>query len=292
MKGSKWLKRIAGITLAAAMTVMQLPASDYGMLTTYAEEVGSTDAVGTETTDVVVEEATGASAITDGGFENGTESWTYTLLDGADTGWTKAPSTDAKYEGIQSFNFWLGESTGAFTMTQKLSLTAGTYTLSAQVQDADGATVEMLFDGTAGDAVVTDNGWGNWSLASGTFTLDADAEVEVGFRITGTAIGAWGYIDAVTLKREVEVEPADSELYVGRIENIDEDFIRGVDISTYISEVESGVRYKDFDGNVLQKADGSADDQAFFNLLADSGVNYVRIRVWNKPRLFRLFERG
>lgn len=53
-------------------------------------------------------------------------------------------------------------------------------------------------------------------------------------------------------------------------------FLRGVDISSYLTEIESGVAYKDFDGNVL-------DEEGFFNFLAQSGVNSVRIRVWNDP---------
>lgn len=55
-----------------------------------------------------------------------------------------------------------------------------------------------------------------------------------------------------------------------------EDFITGVDVSSFVSLTDSGVTYKDFDGNEL-------DEQGFFNLLQESGVNYVRIRVWNDP---------
>lgn len=70
--------------------------------------------------------------------------------------------------------------------------------------------------------------------------------------------------------------PEDSEIYVEPIEGMNDGFIRGVDISSYLSEIESGVVYKDFDGNEL-------DEDGFFTLLAQSGVNCVRIRVWNSP---------
>lgn len=63
---------------------------------------------------------------------------------------------------------------------------------------------------------------------------------------------------------------------VEKISNMPEGFAKGVDVSSYISQRDSGVKYYDFEGNVL-------DDQGFFNLLAASGVNYVRIRVWNDP---------
>ena len=71
-------------------------------------------------------------------------------------------------------------------------------------------------------------------------------------------------------------EVADSTLYVDKVEGIDDSFIRGVDISSYTSLIESGVTFKDWNGKKL-------DDQGFFNLLADSGVNWVRLRVWNDP---------
>ncbi len=70
--------------------------------------------------------------------------------------------------------------------------------------------------------------------------------------------------------------PAESELYVERVEGLPEDFLFGADVSSYVAERESGVRFYDYEGNEL-------DDQGFFDLLADQGVNYVRLRVWNDP---------
>lgn len=71
--------------------------------------------------------------------------------------------------------------------------------------------------------------------------------------------------------------PADSEIYVEPIAGLTDDFIRGADVSTYLSQKESGVVYKDFEGKEL-------DDAGFFTLLADSGINCIRIRVWNDPK--------
>lgn len=67
-----------------------------------------------------------------------------------------------------------------------------------------------------------------------------------------------------------------NKYFVQKIENLREDFIRGVDISSYVSVTESGATYKDADGTGLSDAE-------FFTLLKNSGVNYVRIRVWNDP---------
>lgn len=75
---------------------------------------------------------------------------------------------------------------------------------------------------------------------------------------------------------EEVVLPVDAEVYVERVKEMPEDFICGVDISSYLTEVNSGVKYYDFEGNEL-------DNQGFFNLLKASGINYVRVRVWNNP---------
>lgn len=69
---------------------------------------------------------------------------------------------------------------------------------------------------------------------------------------------------------------AESDLYVAPIEGITDDFIRGVDISSYVSEKDAGVVFRDYDGKEL-------NDAAFFSFLAECGINWVRIRVWNNP---------
>lgn len=88
-------------------------------------------------------------------------------------------------------------------------------------------------------------------------------------------------IETLLLTKEPDEEVDASEavaagIKIDKISNLPEDFIKGVDVSSYISEKNSGVKYYDFEGNEL-------DDQGFFNLLASCGVNYVRIRVWNNP---------
>ncbi len=62
-------------------------------------------------------------------------------------------------------------------------------------------------------------------------------------------------------------------LYVEKVEYLPEDFIMGVDASSVIAEEESGVKYYNFAG----------EEQDVFATLAESGVNYVRVRVWNHP---------
>ena len=66
---------------------------------------------------------------------------------------------------------------------------------------------------------------------------------------------------------------AESSLYVRKVENLPEDFIFGMDVSSVLAEEASGVKYYDFEGN-------EAD---LFQILADSGINTIRVRIWNNP---------
>src|SRR5699024_12122475 len=60
---------------------------------------------------------------------------------------------------------------------------------------------------------------------------------------------------------------------VPKVEGMGSDWINGVDVSSVLSLEESGVTFYDFEGN-------EAD---LFDVLADAGVNWVRVRVWNEP---------
>lgn len=64
-----------------------------------------------------------------------------------------------------------------------------------------------------------------------------------------------------------------SEIFVGAIDGISDDFIKGMDVSSLLAEEASGVKYYDKDGN----------EQDLFKLLADAGINCIRVRVWNDP---------
>ena len=63
------------------------------------------------------------------------------------------------------------------------------------------------------------------------------------------------------------------ELYVRKVENLPEDFFLGMDVSSCLAEEASGVVWRDADGNVRD----------LFELLAENGVNLIRVRVWNDP---------
>ena len=66
---------------------------------------------------------------------------------------------------------------------------------------------------------------------------------------------------------------AESSLYVQKVDNLPEDFIFGMDVSSLIAEENSGVKYYDFDGQ----------EQDLLSILADNGITHIRVRVWNHP---------
>lgn len=62
-------------------------------------------------------------------------------------------------------------------------------------------------------------------------------------------------------------------IFVEPVEGITDDFIRGMDASSVLVEENSGVKYYNFEG----------EEQDVFQTLAEGGVNYIRLRVWNDP---------
>ena len=70
-------------------------------------------------------------------------------------------------------------------------------------------------------------------------------------------------------------EPAikSDTLYVGKVENMPEDFIMGMDASCVPSLEASGVKYFDHDGV----------EKDVYEILSENGVNYIRVRIWNDP---------
>ena len=63
------------------------------------------------------------------------------------------------------------------------------------------------------------------------------------------------------------------QLYVKKVDNLPDDFILGMDASIVIAEENSGVRYYNFNG----------EEQDVFLTMAESGINAIRVRVWNDP---------
>ena len=85
---------------------------------------------------------------------------------------------------------------------------------------------------------------------------------------TDSAQSGTGYVPALP------TGPDEADIYVEPIEGLPEgDFIKGMDISSILVQEASGVVYYNEAG----------EEQDVFKTLADAGVNYIRVRVWNDP---------
>ena len=65
----------------------------------------------------------------------------------------------------------------------------------------------------------------------------------------------------------------ESTIFVEPVDGISDDFYRGMDASAVLALENSGAKYYNFDG----------EEQDVFMTLAQAGVNYIRLRVWNDP---------
>lgn len=64
-----------------------------------------------------------------------------------------------------------------------------------------------------------------------------------------------------------------ADIFVEKVEGLNADFIKGVDISSIISLENSGVVFYNEKGK----------EQDIFKTLSQAGINYIRIRIWNNP---------
>lgn len=98
--------------------------------------------------------------------------------------------------------------------------------------------------------------------------------LEVGANISG-APSAYGFLDSFELKQlsTDTTQPVAADIFVKKVEGLQPDFIKGVDISSIISLENSGVEFYNENGEV----------QDIFTTVHEAGVNYVRVRIWNDP---------
>ncbi|WP_350350330.1 glycosyl hydrolase 53 family protein [Microbacterium sp. A8/3-1] len=92
--------------------------------------------------------------------------------------------------------------------------------------------------------------------------------------LIGVAVPAAGATPpASALRSAATAEPVEATITVPRVENLPDDFIGGVDVSSVLSLEDSGVIFRDRQG----------EPGDLFELLAGAGVTDVRVRVWNDP---------
>lgn len=88
-----------------------------------------------------------------------------------------------------------------------------------------------------------------------------------------------GSVCTIITSKEPEIDTAvdNDDIVVAKVKNLSSDFIMGMDISSVITEFNSGVVYRDYNGKEI---DNVTD---FCKFLAENGINHIRVRVWNNP---------
>lgn len=76
---------------------------------------------------------------------------------------------------------------------------------------------------------------------------------------------------------EIDTSVDNDDIVVAKVKDLSPDFIMGMDISSVITELGSGVVYKDYSGKEINNVTD------FCKFLAENGINHIRVRVWNDP---------
>ena len=93
------------------------------------------------------------------------------------------------------------------------------------------------------------------------------------FAFAVSACGFTAFAAERTVTSDFERIKSADNISVERIDFNNPDFIRGMDVSSVISLEESGVSFFNEKG----------ESEDLLKILADNGVNYIRVRVWNNP---------
>lgn len=181
-------------------------------------------------------------------------------------------------EGTHAFKYWIKNSTvgnQTFTVKQTIpTLPAGSYELSVRSMGGseNQAGNVKLFAGAETVNAVATKGYNAWGTITLKFDLKEGASnLQIGATVSG-APNAWGYLDSFSLKA-LAAPPVPADIFVEKVEGLNPNFIKGVDVSSIISLEKSGVKFYNTTGEV----------QDIFKTLHEAGVNYVRVRVWNDP---------
>ena len=137
-------------------------------------------------------------------------------------------------------------------MTQKVNhVQAGSYQVSFAAVGNDGKenmtmTVKTS-SGVTKEVKIVPAGWDNWNniLTSEKFDVTDGDDVTITFagKLTGKE---WYGIKNVKLTNTSLT--VDAPISVEKVDGLSEDFIHGIDVSTYMTQIQSGAKYYDENG--------------------------------------------
>ncbi len=203
---------------------------------------------------------------------------------------------DGNNKSAHILNIWTDDYTNEYAFTQTFKAEkSGQFVLKYKYLGSETCGFSIFVNDTKVDTL-TGKGWngGEWTERTSKTVFELEKDEKVTFSIKGTQLEGkdiYFKLDDISVV-EYEEDPnarnfnidttiatgdkVDTDLYVEKLD-LAKGFITGADISSYASIVASGATYKNAKGEPLS-------DAKFFELLAESGVNYVRIRVWVDPK--------
>lgn len=255
MRKMRIVKQVGCAILAGALVIGQIFGSGASLITAKAAESW----VDTQ-------------KITNGDFETGDETG-WTISGGDALTYTVKPDQWATNNTTNYLNYFAATEADITISQTVSSVSAGTYKIGYDLEGKAGDTGLTLTAASVSQALTATTGYNVWtSYETDTFTLDSTEDLTI--TISGTlATDYWGDIDNIKLYKLTDdseiVEPVEAGIYVDRVADLTytdlngqkQSFIEGVDVSSYVSLKNSGVKYYDFDGNEL-------DDIGYFKFLA------------------------
>lgn len=248
------LKRAVGIILSTCLLLSVFPIDGWSLHTVVAAEYGT---------------------LQNGELNENTDGWN---IEGD-------CATATVEEGKDFLNVYEGDKdSAAFKMSQTVAnMKAGSYAAGVSMTGAGENLTLAVKNETSGKeetVTLTAKGWiDGWKTSDSALYSTKSLAVAEGDNVTVTISGTikngnWYNIANVTLKAvEEEKEAVPASITIKKVDGLSKDFIHGVDLSMYLSEVQSGVKYYDEQGK----------ERNLFDILSDAGVNYVRLRLWNCP---------
>ena len=181
-------------------------------------------------------------------------------------------------ETLEGYQLTISSNMDSVEVGNPIALTAKVTNNGQEITDLETAGMHLYW-------------WNNTTNSDGWF-VDYDGTngyaltLQVNPQVTGTyeiqaKLQDSSWKDLAIQKCTIKVTDASTtivgDLDVAKVSNLPENFIMGMDISSVIAEFDSGVTFKDYEGNTINNV------TAFCKFLASNGITHIRVRVWNDP---------
>ncbi len=142
---------------------------------------------------------------------------------------------------------------------------------------SNGASADKSMNDSASSSVSVVSGAGTTSSVSSASSSAASAAISSSASTSDEAASNSSASEASATEntdwQRADDDPVAVKVNIDAVPNISDDFVLGMDASSVLVEENSGVKYYGFDGK----------EQDVYKTLAEAGVNYIRLRLWNDP---------